>query len=85
MNKLLEKKNLALNVCSIAEHMSEEWSQSNRMDGETRKAAEFVPEVKVIIQSPNSFFIFSNHINSRTTASYSKYSTKLTAGNEIKH
>lgn len=42
-------------------------------------------EVKVNIQSPNSFFIFSNHINSRATVSYSKYSTKLTAGNEIKH
>lgn len=42
-------------------------------------------EVKVNIQSTNRFFIFSNHINSRVTVSSSKYSTKLTAGNEIKH
>lgn len=32
-------------------------------------------QVKVRVQSPNSFFIFSNQINSRTTVSYSKDST----------
>lgn len=60
---------------------------TEQQDGwETKKGSRVCStEVKVNIQSPNRFFIFSNHINSRVTVSSSKYRTKLTAGNEIKH
>lgn len=67
-----------LSICQKNVHTATGWM------GSKKSSWVCSPKVKVSVQSPNSFFIFSNHINSRATVSSSKYSTNTRARDEIR-